>query len=170
MAAPAAGLAALGLDAKTATEASKGIIRAITTGLEHPVVSLHWEPDPKNYKKLKLTGVDVKITTGLILGSVALALLWEAANWFAQALSSSPAGSGAAILDVTGLVTANPVLIALADILGNPIKDSNGQQKTVTAPATAGAAYNVFIRNTILAGPSPIAAALMNQIANATTK
>jgi len=168
MAAPAAGLAALGLDAKTATEASKGIIRAITTGLEHPVVSLHWEPDPKNYKKLKLTAVDVKITTGLILGGVLVAIVWEMGNWFAKA-AASYGGDAAAVPDVLSIL-ANPVVFALTDVLGNAIFNSDGTPKTVSAPSTAGATYNQFVKNLILAGPGPLAAAVMNVVANATTK
>ena len=156
------------LAGKTASKTAEGLIRTVINALEHPIISLHWSRDPKDYKKFVLTEVDVKITTGLVLGGIGLAMLWEVGSWFANALSKY--GGGDEVVDAVELVTGLSFLIPLTDIFGNIIKDpTTGAQKTVNAPPTAGAAYNALIRNGILAGPGPLIQALMNQVANYTT-
>jgi hypothetical protein len=155
---------------KVAADQSAGLIKTVMDALNKNVLSLHWERDPKKSSKMRLGSVDVNVTTGLILGAAALALLWEIGNWFAQGFEGN-AGSNSFLTDAE-LVSgpAGWITLGLTDLFGNPVKDSSGNQKTVSAPPTFGAAYNNMLRNFTLAGPGQAAQTLMNMVAKATTQ
>jgi len=156
------------LSGKATAEDTKGLIKTVVDALNRDIVSFRFERDPKHYKKMRLVSVDVHVTTGLILGSAALALLWELGNWFAKGIAGWNGGSASNVPDAVGLLSLNPVLILLTDIFGNPVLNSSGQQKSVSVPPTFGATYNVMMRNLTAAGPGTLAQALLNMVGNAT--
>jgi hypothetical protein len=163
--APAAAGAIAG--GKLAGDTASGIIKDIAKALEHDFLSLHFERDPKNYKKMRLASFDINVSDGLILGGVALALIWEIGNWFANAMSK---GEGTVVNILEDIISpASFVTSIVTDILGNVVKDPQGNPKTVQAPATFGGAFNLAMRNITLAGPGTAAQAAMNAVAKYTT-
>lgn len=165
MSAPASALIA----GRVAAEESAGAVKKILEALNEKVVSLKWEKNPKTHK-MELVSVQVNVTTGLVLGGAGLALAWEAANWFARA------GVGGAT-NPMNVIAAEDMLagpggwidLAITDIFGNAIKTETGAPKTVQAPPSFGAAYNVMLRNFVVAGPGTIAAELVSFVGNLTT-
>jgi hypothetical protein len=155
------------LGAKATGEETAGAIKQVLDALNKDLISFHWAKNPRTHK-LELVSVDVKITVGFVLGGAALALLWEIANWFAQS-GIGQATNAENVPDIIGLLTLNPVAIALTDLFGNPILNSDGSKKTVTAPPTFGAAFNTMMRNLTVAGPGQLALTLVNLVGNATT-
>lgn len=164
MAAPATAL----VGAKATADEAKGLIKTVMDALNHNIVSFRFERDPKNYRKMRLAAVEINITTGIVLGAAALALLWEIGNWFAK--SGVGGGDGAAVPDILSLITANPVMFVVTDLLGNVITDpSTGAPKQVAVPSTFGAAYDAMLRDFIAGGPGTIAQMLRNVVAQFTT-
>jgi len=174
---PAATAASM-LGGKVAAEEAKGLIKTVIDALNHDLVSFHWERDPKNYRKMKLVSVDVHITTGIVLGAAALALLWEIGNWFAKAFASQ-GGDAAAVPDILALITLNPVLFVAGNTIPwlanpatnpfiapllNPPKGGSGKPQTVAIPSTFGAAFNAMMRDMTVAGPG-LAAQLARNLA-----
>ena len=171
MAAPAA---ALGAEAAAqASQQASSMLKTVLDALNKNVLSFHFEKNPRRVEgPLILKSVDINISTGLILGAAGLAIVWEAGNWFANALAKWNGGDGlpaelglSAILGPAGLVVTG-----LTDLLGNPIIDpQTGQQKTVQAPASFGAAYNQMLRNFTVSLPGTLAQKLVNLVGNYTT-
>jgi hypothetical protein len=151
-------------------KAAEGALRKLVDALNQSIVTFDWGRDPKT-RKIVLQGVHVNVTTGLVLGGVALALFWELGNWIAQALNN--AGPDV-IPDLSDLMTA-PAKV-LSTVPGSPwwvykeitsllphsgTEPTTPTTKTVAVPATAGQAYNAMIRDLILSGPGTAA----NQLA-----
>jgi len=174
----AAEFAASSIGGKIAGDQAAGLIKTVMEALNHDLVSFRWERDPKNYRKMKLVSVDVHITTGIVLGAAALALLWEIGNWFAKGIASWNGGDAAAIPDVLSLITLNPVLFVAGNVLPgflnpatnpfispllNPPKaGEKGKPQTVAIPSTFGAAFNAMMRDATVAGPGFAAQMLRN--------
>jgi hypothetical protein len=186
-------MAAAALGAAAGSEAgakeAQGAIKTLVEALDKNIISFDWGRDPKT-RKLVLQGVHVNVTSGLILGGIALALIWEAGNWFANALD---AGKGGALPDLIDLMnptiplaeavagsaasfdywllkalTTNP--ITGTSLLSTPSGGSNSASSTASKqalmPTTAGQAYNAMVRDAILAGPGTVAAQFRNAITN----
>lgn len=158
------------LAGQVAAKEGAGIVKAILNALERDVVHFHFERDPKNYKRMRLESFDININTGLILGLILCGLGWEAANWFAQALSKD-ADVASAILNpaqwtkdvITMDFSLSPILTALG--LNKP--KTPGAPTTATAPSTFGAAYNSMLRDLTVAGPGLAASSLRDVVAKA---
>jgi len=166
---------------------AQGAVKQLVEALNKSIVTFDWARDPKT-RKLVLQGVHVNVTTGMILGGVALALLWEAGNWIAQAINKNGSGAipdlvdlmipGLAIpgLAVTAAGTSLWIAKEVASLVPSnvstttpttlePHHPGSAPTKTVVAPATAGQAYNAMIRDVILAGPGTAAAQLATLVA-----
>lgn len=161
----AAAIGAAGVAGKTAAVEGAGVIKTLLEGLNKSIVSVHVIRNPKNYKKMQISSIDINITAGLIIGAAGLAILWEIANWFAQSgAGGGTPGSISTDLELVG-GPAGWITLGITDLLGNPVLNSDGSQKTATGPGTFGAAYNQMLRNLTLAGPGQAASSLLNLVA-----
>lgn len=160
----AAALPAAAAGAKIGADEAAGVIKSVLNALNHDILTVRWERDPKKHDKMRLASVDFHVTNGLVLGMVLLGLAWEAANWFASGgifNSSSPEN---VILTDALLAPEQYVTIFLSDIFGKPITNPDGSQKSVQVPATFGAAYNQMMRNLTVAGPGTLAQGMVNLV------
>ena len=163
--------AALGgaVASKLSKDETAGIIKSVMNALERDIVAFHFERD-KNTGKQVLQATDVHVTTGLVLGTAFLALLWEMSNWFAAAIAKGLGGDTEGIPNILALVSPPEFeTLVLADFVGNEIKDAAGNVKTVQAPSTFGAAFNLMLRNMTVAGPGQAANLFLGAIGNLTT-
>lgn len=161
------------ISGKISGEDAKGLLKGAIDALNKPIVTITWTRNPKRTSQLRVESVTLNVTTGLVLGGVALAMLYEAAAWFANAIALKGGASvddiGDLIPDVTALVSANPVLWLVTDLFGAPVIDpSTGQQKSVQVPATFGAAFNLTMRNLVVGGPGTLSAGLVNLVGQLT--
>lgn len=107
---------------------AQGLVSTLVEGLNKNVLTFTWRRSWKD-RKLILQGVQVNISTGLILGGVALALLWEAANWFAHAVGNLTPGNIA-----KGVEAAIPTMVDLMAWGINPIGSAIGSALVLGIP------------------------------------
>jgi hypothetical protein len=171
----AAGLAASAVGGQVAAKQSEGIIRSIMDALEKDIVHFSWEKEP-NSKKMVLQKVDVHVTTGIVLGSVALALAWEAASWFASNFGAGNPVNVVDLLNPTAFVEYNIVksspLGALASWLTGQAQGASAAAsasgQSIKVPQTFGAAYNLMMRDFTVALPGTAAQGLRNLVGGIT--
>lgn len=164
-----AGITAEGLvAAQSSANKASGVVKDVLNTLKEPIISFHWEAPRDKYgnikigQKMLLGNVDLNITGGLILGMIALGLGWEALNWFAQSFKQS---SSAVVpgLDLLLFATSGNPMFLISMVYGpdgKPLKDAQGNPKTVTKPVSFGQAYNILLRDLTLGGPGVLAGQL----------
>lgn len=154
----------------------------IAEAMNKEIVHVHWGRDPKNHRKMRVEAVDLNLTTGFVLGAVGLAMLYEAAAWLSNAISQGKGGpavvdlaeflSPAAFIVLTEMPAYWNAATGLASALSNPLTvttttPAGTPPSVVKVPPTAGAAFNLMVRDLIVAGPGTWSKMLANLTAGA---